>query len=89
MEEEIERYTSVPEGSTQPSSSQAQAWGPDHLDCLMARVEEMYGMLERHVKNTIDQFTYVEGQITTLSSQIDDMRIEQQQDGSESKSEQF
>ena len=38
----------------------------------------MYGMLEIHVKNTSDQFIYVEGQITTLSSQIDDMMIKQQ-----------
>ena len=36
--EEIDRFTSTPESSAQPSS-QAQARGPDHLDRLMARVE--------------------------------------------------
>ena len=37
----------------------------------------MYGMLESHVQHTMDQFTYVEGQITALSSQIEDMMMEQ------------
>ena len=37
-EEEIDRFTSTPEGSAQPSS-QAQARGPDHLDHLLARIE--------------------------------------------------
>ena len=58
----------------------------------MARVNQMNGMLERHVKNTTNQFTYVEGQIIALSSQINDMRIEQQrqqQDDSESESKSF
>ena len=59
-EEEIDRFTSAPEGSAQPSS-QVYARAPDHLDCLIARVEQMYGMLESHVQNTLDQFTYVEG----------------------------
>ena len=40
-EEEIDKFTSAPEGFTQPSS-QAQARGPDHLDRLIARVEQMY-----------------------------------------------
>ena len=66
-EEEIDRFTSALEGSTQPSS-QAQAQGLDRFDCLIARVEQMYGMLESHVQHTMDQFTYVEGQITALSS---------------------
>ena len=66
-EEEIDRFTSALEGSTQPSS-QAQAQGLDRFDCLVARVEQMYGMLESHVQHTMDQFTYVEGQITALSS---------------------
>ena len=66
-EEEIDRFTSALEGSTQPSS-QAQAQGLDRFDYLIARVEQMYGMLESHVQHTIDQFTYVEGQITALSS---------------------
>ena len=58
--EEIDRYTSTSEGFTQPSS-EAQAQGLDRLDRLIARVEQMYGMLETHVKNTLDQFIYVEG----------------------------
>ena len=36
--EEIDRFTSAPESSTQPSS-QAQARGPDHLDHLMERIK--------------------------------------------------
>ena len=51
MDEEIDRFTSALEGSTQPSS-QAQARGPDCHDCLIARVEQMYGMLESHVQHT-------------------------------------
>ena len=52
----------------------------------MARVEQMYGMLESHVQHTLDQFAYIQGQITTLSSHIEDMTMER---GLESKSEQF
>ena len=66
-EEEIDRFTSALESSAQPSS-QAQAWGPDGLDHLIARVEQMYGMLESHVQHTSDQFAYIQGQITALSS---------------------
>ena len=47
-EEEIDKFTSAPESSAQPSS-QAQAQVPNRLDCLMARVEQTYGMLESHV----------------------------------------
>ena len=65
IKEEIDRFTSAPEGFAQPSSL-AQAWGSDHLDCLIARVEQMYGMLESHVQHTSDLITYVKGQITTL-----------------------
>ena len=83
--EEIDRFTSTFEGSAQPSS-QAQARGPDRLDRLIARVEQMYGMLESYVQHTSDQFFYIEGQITMLSPQIEDMTMEQ---GSESESEQF
>ena len=46
--EEIKRFTSTPESSAQPSS-QAQAWGPDRLDRLIARVEQMYTMLDSHL----------------------------------------
>ena len=65
--EEIDRFTSAPEGSAQPSS-QAQARGPDRLDHLIARVEQMYGMLDSHVQHTTDRFAYIQGQIIALSS---------------------
>ena len=39
-------------------------------------VEQMYGMLESHLQHTLDQFAYIQGQITVLSSQIEDMTIE-------------
>ena len=58
MEEEIDRFTSALEGSAQPSS---QAHAPDCLDHLIARVKQMYGMLESHMQNTSTQFTYIEG----------------------------
>ena len=35
----------------------------------------MYGMLESDVQHTFDQFVYIQGQITALSSQIEDMTI--------------
>ena len=60
MEEEIDRFILAPEGSTQPSSK-ARARAPDRLNLLIARVEQMYGMLESHVQNTSNQFTYIEG----------------------------
>ena len=82
-EEEIERFTSTLESSAQPSS-QAQARGPNRLDCLIARVEQMYTMLDSHMQHIADQFAYIQGQITALSSQIEDMSMEQ---GSDSESE--
>ena len=57
IEEEIDRFTSALESSAQPFS-QAQARGPDCLDRLIARVEQMYGMLESHVQHTSNQFAY-------------------------------
>ena len=75
MEEEIDRFTSALEGSAQPSS-QAYARAPDCLNHLIARVEQMYGMLESHMQNTLTQFTHIKGQIIALSSQIDDMMME-------------
>ena len=47
-EEEIEHFTLVLEDTTQPSS-QAHARAPDHLDHLIKRVEQMYGMLDSHM----------------------------------------
>ena len=55
-EEEIDRFTSAPEGFAQPSS-QAQAWGSHLLDHLIARIEQVYGMLDSHVLYTTDQYT--------------------------------
>nr|XP_023899749.1 uncharacterized protein LOC112011612 [Quercus suber] len=46
--EEIDRFTSAPETSTQPSSS-APARGSDKLDCLLARVDQMFTVLDSHV----------------------------------------
>ena len=84
-EEEIDRFTSTTEPSAQPSSS-APARGPGRLDCLLDRVEQMYTMLDSHMWHTADQFAYVQGQITALSSQIDDLSINH---GSDSESDQF
>ena len=84
-EEEIDRFTTAPETSTQPSSS-APARGSDKLDRLLARVDQMFSMLDSHVQHTADHFAYVQGQITALSSQIEDLFVEH---GSDSKSGQF
>ena len=59
-DEEIETFTSAPESSAQPSS-QAQARGLGRLDCLIARVDHMFGMLDSHVQHTVDQFAYIQG----------------------------
>ena len=67
-------------------SFQAQAWGPDRLDRLMTGIEQMYCMLESHVQQTSDQFAYIQGQITALSSKIKDMSMAQ---GSNSESDKF
>ena len=71
-EEEIEHFTSALKDTAQ-LSSQARARAPDCLNHLIARVEQMYGMLESHMQHSLTQFTYLEGQITAISSQIDDM----------------
>ena len=65
--EEIERFTTALESSAQPSSL-APAWGPDRLGRFFARLEQMYTMLDSHVQHTVDQFAYIQGQITALSS---------------------
>ena len=80
--EEIERFTIAPETSTQPSSL-APAQG---LDRLLARVEQLYTLLDSHVQHTTDQFAYVQGQITALLSQIDDLSVDR---GLDSESDQF
>ena len=71
-EEEIEHFTSALKDTAQPFS-QAHPRALDHPNHLIARVEQMYGMLESHMQHSLTQFTYLEGQITALSSQIDDM----------------
>ena len=57
-EEEIDKFTSAPETSAQPSSS-ASARGSDKLDRLLARVDQMFTMLNTHVQHTTGQFAYV------------------------------
>ena len=50
-EEEIERFTIAPEPSAQPSSS-APTQGSDRLDRILARVDQLYTMLDSHVQHT-------------------------------------
>ena len=57
-EEEIDRFTSTPESLAQPSSS-ALARGPDRLDRLLDRVDQMFTMRDSHVQHTATQFAYV------------------------------
>ena len=70
--EEIEHFTSVPEDTAQPFS-QAQARALDSLNHLIRRVKELHVMLALHINHSTSQFTYLEGQITASSFQIDDM----------------
>ena len=74
IEEEIDRFTSALKSSAQPSSS-APTRGPDKLNRLLDRVDHMYTMLDSHVQHTATQFAYFQGQITTLSSQIEDLSM--------------
>ena len=46
--EEIDRFTSALETSARPSSS-ALARGPNRLNRLLARVDQMFTMLDSHV----------------------------------------
>ena len=84
-EEEIDRFTTALETSARPSSS-TLARGPDRLDRLLARVDQLYTLLESHVQHIADQFAYVLGQIMTLSSYIKDLSVDH---GSNSVSDQF
>ena len=88
-EEEIKRFTTAPEPSDQPSaqpSSSVPAGGSDRLDRILARVYQLYTMLDSHVQRTTDQFAYVQGQITALSSQIEELSVDH---SSDSESERF
>ena len=58
--EEIDRFTSAPKTSAQPSSS-APTRGPDRLDRLLASIDQMFTMLDFHVQHTADQFAYIQG----------------------------
>ena len=51
--EEIKRFTSALESLALPSSS-TPAQGPDKLDRLIARVEQMYTMLDSYMQHTVD-----------------------------------
>ena len=84
-EEEIDRFTSTPETLAQPSSS-APARGLDRLNRLLDKLDQMFTVLTSHVQHTADQFAYFQGQITALSSQIDDLSMAQR---SNSESDQF
>ena len=66
-EEEIEHFTSVSEDTTQPSS-QERARALDRLNHLIRRVEGLHGMIASQINHSTSQFTYLEGQITALSS---------------------
>ena len=46
----------------------------------------MFTMLDSHVQHTIDLFAYIQGQITALSSQIDNLSVDH---GSDLESDQF
>ena len=46
---------------------------PNHLDLLLVRVEELHLMLASHINHSTNQFTYLQGQITALLSQIKDL----------------
>ena len=84
-EEEIDRFTSTPKSLAQPSSS-VPTWGPNRLNRLLDRVDQMFTMLDFHVQHTATQFAYIQGQIITLSSQIEDLSMAR---GSDSKPGQF
>ena len=56
--EEIDRFTSATETSTQPSSS-TPARGPDKLDRLLDRMDQVFIMQDSHVQHTATQFTCV------------------------------
>ena len=58
--EEIEHFTSVPEDTARPFC-QTCAWAPYHLNHLIERVEQIYGMLDPHMQQSSSQFTYLEG----------------------------
>ena len=73
-EEKIDRFTFALESSAQPSSS-APARGPNRLNRLLDRVDQMYTMLDSHVQHTATQFVYIQRQITALSSQIEDLSM--------------
>ena len=60
IEEEIDRFTFALETSTQPSSS-APARGTKRLDRILARVDQLYTMLDSHMQHTADQFAYIQG----------------------------
>lgn len=71
-EEEIDRFTSIRETSAQPSSS-TPTQGLSKLDQLMAKMDQMSIVLDSHVQHAVNQFAYLQGQITALSSQIQDL----------------
>ena len=73
-DDEINRFTHGPEDIPQ-SSSQAPARAPDCLDHLLNRVEQMHSLLSEHITYSRSQFVYLQGQINSLSSQIQDLKL--------------
>ena len=71
-DEKIKRFTSILKDTPQPSSP-AQARASNRLDYILGRVEEMHTMLTSHTNYSMRQFTYLQGQITSLSSQTQNL----------------
>ena len=57
-EEEIDRFTFALKTSVQPLSS-TLARGTERLDRILARVDQLYTMLDSHMQHTANQFAYV------------------------------
>ena len=55
------------------------------LDRLLARVDQLYTLLDSHMQHTADRFAYVQGQITALSSQFDDLSVAHGSNSEEAK----
>ena len=89
IEGEIGCCTTDPEPLDQPLASplsSAPPRGPNRLDCLLAKIDQMSTILDSHVQDTTYQFAYIQGQITALSTQIEEISVDP---GSDSESEAF
>ena len=89
IEDEIDHFTIALEPLDQPlaqPSSFAPPRGPNRLDYLLAKIDQMSTVLDSHVQHMADQFAYIQGQITALSTQIEEILVDP---GSNSESEAF